>query len=515
MSVKYNFILIFSLFYCFSSLSQSGLIESDVEGFPEVKLHFNHRNPAPIVENKIQVFENDKAVDSFELSALETIENELTGKRLLILIEDSYWVRFDEQRENIKQLWGDIAEDVVQENDLFYLATFDWTKEGKTLNFLSEEGVNNGLALNELIQGIEKPKSDGRKHKSTEIYAALREGVSFLQQNKESDSSAYAIVLFSSEFNNIFNNSQTKSDVIIEARQAGIPIYTFRYPYSDKYDLKDVSTSTYGKYFNRNELNNEEITNKINAIKNDFQGMDYSLVFTSLFSANGDFRNVKIQLSNEDKIEMTFQAPSRWTLIWKNPIYRYAGIISLVLLILIIIWSIRIQSKKRRKEKLELEKIKKDTEKSIQESEQQRAKKEAERQEKIKQEELQKLKDNLLKAFNQLPRNPMLVAQNGDKYEIDSPFFTIGRSDECNLQLDNKTISNKHAGIYFNCLPNELKATDRRKFYLVDLESTNGTLLNNKMTQTKNASHETHKKESVINNNDLIQMGELTFTFLE
>lgn len=493
---------------------QSGLIDSDVDNFPEVKLHFNHRNPAPIASQNTKVFENGKEIDSFELTPLETIAHQLNNKRLLILIENSYWPRFDEQRNNIKALWSDIAEDVVHEKDLFYLATFDWAKGEKTLHFLSEEGVNNGLALNELIQGIEKPKNDGRQHQSTEIYAALREGISFLQQRKQSDSSAYAIVLFSSEFNNIFNNSQTKSDVIIEARKAGIPIYTVRYPYSDKYDLKDVSNATYGKHFIRDELSNEAIKNGINAIKNDAQGMDYSLTFSSLFSANNDFRTVKLQLSNEDEISLSYQSPNKWLLLWKNPIYRFAGILMFILVVVILIWTIKLQKKKRLEEKLALEKIKEDTEKSIQESEQLLASKEAERELKSKQEQVQKLEEELINAFRQLPRYPTLVAQNGKTYEITSPFFTIGRSEQCNLQLDNPTLSKQHAGIYFNCLPNELTATNTRNFYLVDLESTNGTLLNGKMAQTINAPQEVIQKESILANNDLIQMGELSFTFL-
>mgnify|MGYP003872953001 CR=1 FL=1 len=97
---------------------------------------------------------------------------------------------------------------------------------------------------------------------------------------------------------------------------------------------------------------------------------------------------------------------------------------------------------------------------------------------KLKQEHLKKLEEELINAFRQLPRYPSLVAQNGETYEITSPFFTIGRSNQCNLQLDNPTLSKKHVGIYFNCLPNELTVTNTRNFYLVDLNSTNGTLLN-------------------------------------
>lgn len=515
MAIKSIVLVVFSFFFCLPGLTQSTLISEDIENFPEVKLQFNHRNPNPFSGNTVKVLENGKMIESFELSALETVEKRIGNKRILLLIENSYWPRFDEQRKNIKDLWANVAEHVVGEKDVFYLATFDWTKGEKTLNFLSANGVNNGQALNELIQGIEKPKPDGRQHQSTEIYAALREAISFLQQQKQSDTTAYAIVLFSSEFNNIFNNSQTKSDVIIEARKAAIPIYTFRYPYSDKYDLRDVSQATFGKHYNMNELTPEQVSNSINAIKTDCEGVDYTLSFSSVIAPDGNFRTLTIQLSNEDEISLTYQAPSNWSIIWKNPFYRSSLFVGLILLVVIAIWILQLKKKKKQEERKALEKIKEDTEKSIQENEQRQAAKQAESEQLMKIQQLRKLEEEILNTFNKLPRRPTLVAQNGQIFEINSPFYTIGRAEECSLQFENKTLSKTHAGIYFNCLPNELTMTNTGHFYLVDLGSTNGTLLNNKSAQSISAPHETHKVHSVLKNNDLIQMGELIFTFFE
>ena len=69
-----------------------------------------------------------------------------------------------------------------------------------------------------------------------------------------------------------------------------------------------------------------------------------------------------------------------------------------------------------------------------------------------------------------------LVINLADKY-IDTYQFTaknkifLGRHPKCHLHLDNFSISNKHAAIY----------TEDGKFYIEDLGSTNGTIMNNKL----------------------------------
>lgn len=60
---------------------------------------------------------------------------------------------------------------------------------------------------------------------------------------------------------------------------------------------------------------------------------------------------------------------------------------------------------------------------------------------------------------------------------IDSFYFnleqkiTIGRSPKCDVTLDNIAISNEHATIY----------QENGKIFIEDLDSTNGTIINNKL----------------------------------
>lgn len=96
-----------------------------------------------------------------------------------------------------------------------------------------------------------------------------------------------------------------------------------------------------------------------------------------------------------------------------------------------------------------------------------------------------------------LIEKPVLVVRKGKmigkKYflSLDSP-TTIGRSANNEIQLDDITVSSQHCRI----IPQD------KKFYLVDLQSTNGTFLNEKKI-----------KKAEINEGDIIRVGETQLLF--
>jgi predicted component of type VI protein secretion system len=69
--------------------------------------------------------------------------------------------------------------------------------------------------------------------------------------------------------------------------------------------------------------------------------------------------------------------------------------------------------------------------------------------------------------------------------------ITIGRSEENGIRFNDPFVSSKHAKILFS----------KKKVYIKDLESTNGTLLNNK----------TIEEEIEILDGDIIEIGRVTF----
>ena len=81
-----------------------------------------------------------------------------------------------------------------------------------------------------------------------------------------------------------------------------------------------------------------------------------------------------------------------------------------------------------------------------------------------------------------------------EKHVIYDKTYKIGRNEENDLVLANQTISSFHAQIHL----------DRRKqFVITDLQSANGILINNKSIAT-----------SVLNNNDILEIGEIRFKFI-
>lgn len=69
--------------------------------------------------------------------------------------------------------------------------------------------------------------------------------------------------------------------------------------------------------------------------------------------------------------------------------------------------------------------------------------------------------------------------------------ITIGRSEENDIVMNDPFVSNEHSKIFF----------DHKKIYIKDLESTNGTLLNNKQID----------EEIEILDGDIIEIGRITF----
>lgn len=78
-------------------------------------------------------------------------------------------------------------------------------------------------------------------------------------------------------------------------------------------------------------------------------------------------------------------------------------------------------------------------------------------------------------------------------WEFWEPKILIGRDSSCNLILDSVFISRKHCQIIY----------EDDKYYLIDLTSTNGTLINGK----------TINQKTELNTNDNIKLGHINIIF--
>jgi pSer/pThr/pTyr-binding forkhead associated (FHA) protein len=99
-----------------------------------------------------------------------------------------------------------------------------------------------------------------------------------------------------------------------------------------------------------------------------------------------------------------------------------------------------------------------------------------------------------------------LIAQLHDgvainKCPLDQPKLTIGRSSDCDIFIDDAVVSTKHAVIERENDPVSKAQID---YYIHDLASTNGTLVNGETV--------TRQK---LNHNDVIRIGWVNFKFID
>jgi two-component system, cell cycle response regulator len=106
-------------------------------------------------------------------------------------------------------------------------------------------------------------------------------------------------------------------------------------------------------------------------------------------------------------------------------------------------------------------------------------------------------------ALNRTPTNaainrqPMLVVLHGPllgkTFTIEQPVLTIGRSSQCDIQIEDDNVSRKHAEINFR----------DGLVWLTDLQSTNGSYVNSKRVS-----------EIPLNDGDLVLIGRVLFKFI-
>lgn len=498
-------------------------VTTDNSKYPSIAIDFNLRNPHLLDESNISLMENGKPVD-FELA--ERPDSLLfSTSELFILFENSFWPRFEQQRPFGKKLFEIVFYDLFENAIQVDLATFDWTiNNDSDFELVNSKPIKSYHDFKSSLDQIVAPASDGRKHESTEIFPALLDALDYLQKNKK-EHSAPALILFSSEFSNIYNNKQTKIDVITKAREYNIPIYTIHYPYyHEKYNLHELSDKTYGDRIVANSENVEETATRLiaslQAVPQNASGKNYHLQFETPNKTDGNTYTLHVDISSLEQYTIQYTTPTFFQHFFSKENNIIITAITAFVLLLLLIWLIVFLIKKKRKEQKaqeqKLEAIKKGSQEALAKKEEEWENKEKEKEENKKLEQ-QSLKESeflthLNEVFKKAKIHPSISLEKGPKVDIETPVFSIGRAADNTLTIDIQSVSKKHAVIGFAHKPNSLKIDTKKEYAIWDLESTNGTLVNSKPIPTINEI-KFGASPYVLNNNDLIQMGELKFVF--
>ena len=101
MLVRIPFLILF-ISFSFIGIGQISFQETVLKLYPEIEIRFNYRDPSGIDTNKVRFYESGKMIEKYHLSKQDSAKNIYKRKQVLILIENSYWSRFESQREAVK-----------------------------------------------------------------------------------------------------------------------------------------------------------------------------------------------------------------------------------------------------------------------------------------------------------------------------------------------------------------------------------------------------------------------------
>ena len=292
--------------------------------------------------------------------------------------------------------------------------------------------------------------------------------------------------------------------------------------------IKGLCEDTYGKYYKNDKNIADSAAVKLVEFINDFSkrhaGVEYKVSYeSSIENKDGTARNIKIEC-DEVKSDFTLNVPKKSLL--EN---IQANILWILLAVILIVLAIYVFQTNNKKKQAEIERVKRENEVAIQELDRKRQMDEEEgrrREEEIQQRMQQQIQDQERKRMQEEQRRrqeedalkrksadaanrEMLIAQMREKgnfpwieftgpngsgrYELHVPDTIFGRDKtQVDFALEHPTVSKKHFTIYFKDY----------KYYLRDLNSTNGTFLNSYKVS-----------EAQLNHGDLIHVGDVTVNF--
>lgn len=499
---------------------QSILIKNiDTKEYPKVVFQVADRNPTPWKTGEVQLEEDDAVINDFSFSSIEVPKR--PQKQVFLLFENSHFASFNPQRSALQALLKESLS-YFSEKDKLYFSEFDWTlANGKVI---SEDGITEGnkSQIADRVEEINRPVAGQKLHESTELNTALIEALEYLNKVPEDSAFDKAIVIFSSEFSNIYNSIHTPESIILSARQKNIPIYSVRYPrMGAKYTLEKITNETFGEHFSYDP--SKDLASQTKSLGEIFQSINskaagnlYQLTYTTEKGPG----NMPIALSLSKtgdtlRYEAFFSSPSylAFVLMDRLRLGIASGFLLIVLILGIVILINRKKKKTQEKEASEL-KIQKIQEEAKQEKEKQERfleKLEKDQRDQREKEQLQQQQQKMQSAllaskarFEQLVRPPLLIGQDGSQHPV-GMINLLGRTKgtQTTLVLPDQTVSREHALILFEKTGMDQFPESTYCFYFMDLGSSNGSYINEKQVQTP----------TPLKPGDFIRLGNVTFTF--
>lgn len=519
----------FLLFIAFtiSSFAQVNLIgDPDISDFPNIDFIIHNRNPNDLEKKSFNFseFVNDIQVksDSFDIKRIDNNDSIKKNKSVIILIETLKHSARKEQNHTFYKAISEALPKVVKPGDQFKIVAFS-LKNGKE-NILKD--INNEFSddYSKLISDLnahETPTNSFTDKQASNIYGAIIEAVNQLD---ELDSNfPKSIFLFSEERHNkeIINVRESALDL---AKEKGVVINTIKYnrhlyeTHSDPslaiktYGLNKILTKSSGNLDTINSVKKEEIINFIETTLNNViersNGVKY-LVTLTLKNNRKDGKNyfVEVKVDDTNTIQkLSYKAPGNWIVSQFQTDLYLASFLLFIILFILFYTVYSLVKKYKLKSSEEAIRLKNQNEKVIQQEKDLINQREEllniknkvleSNQIALDQERKEKEKELIKKMLlrGSFPFFKIIDSKGSRSVEINKPVFSVGRDPESDILINSKNMSRNHFSIVF----------ENDVYKVKDNNSTNGLLLNGRMT-----------KESELNNADIIEIAEVSFTFFK
>ena len=522
LSLFFSFLIAFNLLS--AQVYQNGNV--GVDNFPTINVKFSDRDPDLISISDLKVIDytnfDETVLEIDEFKHIEdTLDYESENKSVLILYENLIHEDRIEQRKTFKRAIINSLPDMVKSGDNFNICFFALKEQDTQVLIPVLDSFTDDVDL--LINSFASFNVDlnpfNRKNVS-DIYSAVIEGVDLL--NDLDSELPKTIFLLSEERQNIESTQKNSTNAINHAKKNNVVINSIKYNRKSYFQHADptLATQTYGKFVVLTESSGDKtFANNSKVIESEkflsetsseivkrSKGNNYEITFSVTDTiSDGSNRTLNIFFDEQNiPLKISFNAPGNW-LVSKFQIQPLLFSLVVFMLLIIICFLAYLFISKRKKAIEERLTKQKDLENKyhntqnlvdkMRREEEERIAREKNLHEKKVQEQNNK---RLLEEMSTLSNLPVLrfKNENGENHEfqIIKPIIKVGRDNTMNdLSINNNFISKSHFIITFL----------DKKFTISDNNSTNGLLLNGIKIN-----------ESVLKNNDVIQIGDFYITFI-
>lgn len=511
------------LVFPFGLHAQVTLVDADDGAFPNYTVTFNVRQPDRLDEPSWQFRQGAVELESKLDTAYRPKPTE--GTDFLFLIENAPFEEWKAQLVFFKQLIAEGLPAGIQPDDRFFVAHFDWkVADAPVLKWIIDEGVSDATAVVDGVNAISRPPTTGRLHRTTELFPAIDEGLRTMNKKRREGHPA-AIVVFSREVQNIYNATPTESDLATLSKSYDIPVYAIGYPPADAFRryISKVQKLVELSYGQRIEIEPDATPQtaapRFSKLLNDVHiraaGWNYRWEIETSAKPGSGTLGIEV-VAGSERGAVALPVPTFWDWIWKDSGRRFNAILvfcgALIVLGLLIFWLNRRRKKQKTAEdalrQAEIDRIKSQTEQVEQELKNERERQEQESKEQAEKAEQKRIEDLVSyrkEGFSKIRNKPFLIGSDGSNYELKASDVIIGRGADADIRLNEDSVSKKHAVISYGCGFGDYSGKVDNSFYISDLNSTNGTILNGSVVSSDQALR--------LNDNDMIVLGSTTLIF--